>query len=254
MVKKLTFSAFIKKEWLESTRDNKLIVLLMGFLFFALSTPPMLKLVPSILAKQYGADMANLIKTSALDSVSNFLVSNFPQICILVLCLSLGGVLCNEISKGTIILPLSKGANKKSIVLSKFAYYSIVLLIISTVSVVSNIYYSYIIFETEFPSIFNVLICCFYVYLYVIFIMSVLFFFSSFFNKGTMVALITMGINVILSLLNTFNYSFNPFSLVSEGAKLNGEILTKTITITLALSIVLLVASVYLFSKKEIDS
>lgn len=250
----MTFKAFIKKEWLEAIRDNRLIVLFMGFLFFAISTPPMLKMLPDILAQEYGAEMSSMFKTSAIDSVGNFILSNFPQVCMLVLCLSLGGILSNEVSRGTIILPLAKGANKRNIVLAKFSFYAFILFLVSTISVLSNIYYSYIVFETEFPQIFNVLLTCFYIYLYTIFVLALVFLFSSFMKKGTMVALVAMGSNVLLTLLKPFEYFFNPYTLVVEASKLNGEILFNSIFVTVFAIGLLVFASIYLFSKQEVDS
>ena len=70
----MTFKAYIKKEFIEAKRENKLIILFMGFFFFALSTPPMLKLTPKLLEKQYGTEMSSLFKTSALDSVASYLM------------------------------------------------------------------------------------------------------------------------------------------------------------------------------------
>lgn len=250
----MTFKAYLYKEFTEARRENKLIILFMGFFFFALLTPPMLKLTPKLLENQYGTDMSDIFKTSAIDSVASYLSSNLPQICILVLCLTLGGVLSNEISKGSIILPITKGANKVYIVLAKFCFYSVLLFIISMLSTITNIYYSFIVFKEEYPSIQEVLICATSVYIYLLFILSLIFLFSSLFKKSMGTALLSMGVNIGLVLLNTFNYSFNPFTLISEGAKLSNRFSYKPLIITIVLIILLIFSTTFIFTKKEVES
>jgi ABC-2 type transport system permease protein len=250
----MTFRAYIKKELMEASRENKLIILFMGFFFFALATPPMLKLTPKLLEQQYGTDMSNLFKTTATDSVANYLGSNLPQICILVLCLTLGGVLCNEISKGGIIFPITKGANKASIVTAKFCFYGILVFIISALSVVTNIWYSFLIFEQDFPSAKSVIICVISIYMYVLFILSLIFLFSSLLKKSMGAALLSMGVNIGLVLLSKFNYTFNPFSLITEGVKLSEGFPTKTFLVTVVLIILATVGSIFVFLKKEVEA
>lgn len=250
----MTFNAYLYKEFMEAKREHKLIILFMGFFFFALLTPPMLKLTPKLLEKQYGTDMSSIFKTSAIESVTNYLSSNLPQICILILCLTLGGVLSNEISRGNIILPITKGANKVYIVIAKFCFYGVLLFIVSSVSIITNIYYSFIVFEQDFPSIQVVLMCATNVYIYLLFILSLIFLFSSLFKKSMGAALLSMGVNIGLVLLNTFNYEFNPFTLISEGAKLSDNVPHKPLIITIVLIGLSLSSAIFIFVKKEIDT
>ncbi|GFZ30189.1 ABC transporter permease [Clostridium zeae] len=250
----MTFKAYLNKEFIEANRENKLIILFMGFFFFGLATPPMLKLTPKILEKQYGTDMSSIFKTNAIDSVANYLGSNMPQICVLVLCLTLGGILCNEISKGGVILPITKGAYKASIVLSKFSFYAVVLFIISTISVLTNIYYSFLVFDEVFPSIKAVMLCCLLVYLYILFMLSIIFLFSSLLKKSMGVALISMGINIILTLLSTFKYSLNPFALITEASKLSTELPIKTLVLTAVLTILAFISSILIFKRREFEA
>ncbi|GKU24245.1 hypothetical protein CFOLD11_10710 [Clostridium folliculivorans] len=250
----MTFKAYLNKEFLEANRENKLIILFMGFFFFSIATPPMLKLTPKLLEKQYGTDMSSFFKTNAVDSVANYLGSNMPQICILVLCITLGGILCNEISKGTIILPITKGAYKTSIVIAKFSFYAVVLFIISTISVLTNIYYSFLIFDQAFPSINAIILCCLFVYLYILFMLSIIFLFSSLLKKAMGAALISMGFNIILTLLSTFKYSLNPFMLITEASKLSTEFPLKTLLITAILTIMAFISSVLIFKKREVEA
>lgn len=250
----MTFKAYINKEFKEAVREHKLITLFMGFFFFALMSPPILKLTPKLLEKQYGEVMAGALKVSAIDSVASYISSNLPQICILVLCLTLGGILSGEVSKGGIILPITKGANKSSIVLAKFCFYGFVVFVISTLSVITNIYYSFIVFEQDLPSINAIFICALNVYIYLMFILALIFLFSSLLNKAMGAALLSMGVNIALTLLSSLKYSYNPFTLITEAGKLSTEFATKTIIITIILIIIVSVSSILIFTKKEIEA
>lgn len=253
----MTFKAYFKKEFLEAQRTNKIIILFMGFFFFAIATPPMLKLTPTLLEKQLGENtgtISQVFKMSAIDSVSNYLASTIPQISMLVLCLVLGGVICNEINKGNIILPLAKGADKKQIVLAKFTFYSLLMAIIIFTSTIVNVYYSFIIFEEEFPKFINVLLCSFNVYIYILLILASIFFISTFVKKSSLVTLCSMGISILFTLLSTFDITINPFNLITEGAKLNGEFTIVVFMNSVIIIIAALIISIYRFKKIEIES
>ena len=247
----MTFKAYLNKEFIEAKRENKLIVLFMGFFFFALATPPMLKLTPELLKAQYGEGLTDLFKTSAGDSVASYLTSTLPQICILVLCLTLGGILSNEISNGNIIIPITKGANKAHIVMAKFFFYSLSILLISFISVTINIYYSFMVFEEELPTLKEILICESNIYIYLLFILSAIFLLSSLMKKSMMVALVSMGINIGLTLLGSLDYSFNPFKLIVEGGELSSKFPTEAFIITALLTMMCILSSIFIFSKRE---
>lgn len=249
----MTFKAYLKKEFVEALRSHKLIILFMGFVFFAISSAPILKVTPKIMESQYGAEMAGLFNVSGIDAITSYISSSIPQICILILCLVLGGILSNEISMSSITLPITKGANKNQIVLAKFSFYAIVLFIISVISITSNIYYSLIVFKENFASVQTVLMANINVYLYLLLIMSVVFLFSSIFNRGIAAGFLGMGVNVGLIFLDTFGYKFNPFNLIKDAGVLNTEFSSAAIVVTIVGVLICLILSIVIFSKKEVD-
>lgn len=250
----MTFKAYLKKEFIESIRTHKLIILFMGFVFFAVSSAPLLKLTPKLLESQYGSEMANAFSVTEIDAITSYISSNLPQICILILCLTIGGILSNEVSSSSITLPITKGANKTKIVLAKFCLYAVLVLIISVISITSNIYYSFIVFNEEFISFQNVLMANINVYLYLLFIISIVFLFSSMFNKGIVVGFFAMGINLVFVFIDTFGYKFNPFNLIKDAGVLSDKISNEAMIFTVLGIIICLMLSVFIFSKKELDA
>ena len=92
------------------------------------------------------------MKMNAAECIANYLSGDFGQVSILVLCLALGGVLCYEVTKKYIVLPITKGGRKDNIVISKFVFYSLAMLIITVASIFCCIYYTFVIFEEDLPN------------------------------------------------------------------------------------------------------
>lgn len=63
-----------------------------------------------------------------------------------------------------------------------------------------------------------------------------------------------MVVNMALMFSNTFDFEFNPYSLVIDASKLVEEIQFKPAITSVVLTIVLLLASMYIFKNKEIES
>ena len=68
-----TFAAYLKKEHMESSRQSKYLVLGAFFGFFALSTPIMLRLMPSIIESQMPSFPKELMEFDAVYSVQNYI-------------------------------------------------------------------------------------------------------------------------------------------------------------------------------------
>lgn len=250
----MTFKAYFKKEFIEAKRENRLMILFAGFFILALISPMLTKILPEVLKSQYGDAVAEAMKMNAAECIANYLSGDFGQVSILVLCLALGGVLCDEVTKKYIVLPITKGGKKDTIVISKFIFYSLTMLIITVASTLCVIYYTFIIFEEDLPNFSSMMYSSINIYLYVLFIVGVVFFFSSIFKKSLVAALMAMVINIGLMFLNTFDFEFNPYSLVIDASKLVEEIQFKPAIISIILTVVLLFASIYIFKNKEIES
>ena len=244
--------ACIKKEFLESLREHKLIIIFMGFIFFSLMTPPLLKLTPKLIEEKYGKELSSLINYTAINSVENYIGSTFSQICILILVLTIGGVLSNELCTKSIVIPFTKGIGKSTLALGKIIYYSIVVSLITIISTVLNIVYSYIVFKEDIPSINLILFEGFKVSIYTLLIMSIVFVFSSIFNKGVIASLTAMVINIALSLLNTFEYKWNPYNLIGASSILKNKDISLCLYISIVLIIVFFSLAVRIFKNRSI--
>ncbi len=124
-VKMRGFAAFTKKELLESVRTYKLFILLAVFLLFGMMNPLFAKLMPKIVeaALPKGMEMS-LAEPTAIDSWSQF-YKNIPQMGLLVLVILFSPMLSGEFSKGTLINILTKGLPRKTVIVSKYLFSSL---------------------------------------------------------------------------------------------------------------------------------
>lgn len=112
--------AFLKKEICEAVRTYK--VLIFGAVFFILGVtgPLTAKYMPDLMEAFLPEGMIlNLAPPRALDSWLQFF-KNVPQMGLVVTIILLSGMMASEWSKGTLVLVLTKGLDRKSVILAKF--------------------------------------------------------------------------------------------------------------------------------------
>jgi len=116
-----TFTAFCKKELLESARTWRLWGLLAAFLALGLMSPLLAKLLPDLLSgADIGGTTIQLPEATAFDSWTQFF-KNIAQLGGLVLLIVFSGLTAGEFSRGTLVMVLAKGAGRTPIVLAKLA-------------------------------------------------------------------------------------------------------------------------------------
>ena len=119
-----TWNALMKKEWIEQVRTGKLMILSAIFVLFGIMNPAIAKLTPWLL-KMMADSLAESgmiitdISVSALDSWVQFF-KNMP-IALIVFVLVEGGIFTREYQSGTLVLTLTKGLDRKMVVLTKAA-------------------------------------------------------------------------------------------------------------------------------------
>ena len=114
------FIAFTKKEFLESLRTYRCLILISVFFLFGMMSPLLAKLMPEILAGVEMQGMSIMLpEPTAMDAYSQFF-KNMTQMGILVLLLVFGGMLSGERSRGTLVPILAKGLQRHTVLLSKF--------------------------------------------------------------------------------------------------------------------------------------
>ena len=82
--------------------------------------------------------------------------------------------------------------------------------------------------------------------------MSLVFTFSSIFNKAVIASLVAMIINIALSLLNTFEYKWNPYNLIGTSSILKDKDVSVCLYISIVLIIVFLSLAVRIFKNRSI--
>lgn len=119
------YAAFVKKEFLEMSRTYKLLIMGIIFGVLGLMNPLTAKFTPELLAALMPAGMTiELGEPSVMDSWMQFF-KNIPQMGLIVAAVLFGGILGNEISKGTLINLLTKGLSRNTVVLAKFTAWGI---------------------------------------------------------------------------------------------------------------------------------
>jgi len=116
------FSAFLSKELLQALRSMRFLIVVAAFLILGLMNAPLAKFTPQILELAgVGEMLEGLIPPTpvAFDAWAQFF-SNIAQMGILAILLLCGPMLSWEKSKGTLVLPLTKGLGRMSVVLIKF--------------------------------------------------------------------------------------------------------------------------------------
>ena len=125
--------AFFKKELCEHVRSGKLLFLVLVFLLLGIMNPAIAKLTPWLLetfAESFAESgiLVGAVTVTARDSWVQF-YKNAPMGLIAFVLLE-SGIFAREYSAGTLILPLTKGLRRETVVLSK----GLVLFLLWTVS------------------------------------------------------------------------------------------------------------------------
>ncbi|MDR0487896.1 MAG: hypothetical protein LBG99_00565 [Propionibacteriaceae bacterium] len=116
-----SYIAFTKKEFLESFRTYRLVIMVAALAFFGLLSPFTARILPDILSGMDigGGVVIELPEPSANDSWAQFF-SNISQMGMLVVIIVFCGITANELSKGTLINIVTKGIRRHTVLLAKF--------------------------------------------------------------------------------------------------------------------------------------
>ena len=251
------YIAFTKKELLESVRTYKLLIMLIVFFVFGIMSPLAAKMMPEILKTAMPEGMTvTLPVPAAIDSWAQFF-KNVSQMGLIVLMIVFSGVLGTELSKGTLINLLTKGLARRTVILSKFTGMAIIWTISYAAAFIVTLGYTVYLFPNEGVS--NLLFSVFCLWLFGVFLLSVLIFASALVKSNYGALLISGAVIVALMICNITPdlHSYNPFSLASD----NVALLTKAVeasslsyaaVISIICSVILIIASILVFRKRQL--
>lgn len=113
------FLAMTKKEFLESLRTYRLLIVATVFLLFGMLNPITAKIMPKLLSSFMPEGMTvTLAEPGAIDSWIQFYKNMSTQLILFIIVFC--GIVANELSRGTLINMLTKGLSRKTVILSKF--------------------------------------------------------------------------------------------------------------------------------------
>jgi len=254
-----SFLAFFKKEFLDSIRSHKVLILIILFTAFGIMNPAIAKLTPwllEIMAEELADSGMNItvIEVDAFTSWQQF-YKNIPM-ALIAFVFIYSNIFTKEYESGTLILMLTKGLKRYKVVLSKL----LLMLIMWTLGyyLCFGVTYIYTAYYWDNSIVNNLLFTSFNWYLFGVFVISLVVLFSVIFKNISGVLLNTSFIVIIIYIISLIPRLTNymPTSLMNAGSLMIGiesyDIYIKTIIITLVLSLVSNVLSILLFNKKEI--
>ena len=252
------YFAFCKKEWIESLRTYKLMMMWIAFVLFGLMSPLFAKMLPDLLN---GIDLGNGIslqipEPSALDSWGQFF-KNIGQLGVLTLVIVFSGITANEFSKGTLINILTKGMKRHTVIFAKFTVASVIWSI--SYLLAFGITYSYTVYFWEIGAMPHALLAFASPWVYGLFLISLMILGGVWLKSFLGSLSLTGGAIVVMSLLS-INPNFQKYNPLSLGGSalllLNGQ---KTpddfipaLMICIVLTALMIARTVVIFNRKQV--
>ncbi len=251
------YIAFTKKEFIEQLRTYRVLILLSVFFVFGLMSPLLAKLLPEMLS---GMDLQGMIimipEATAIDAYAQFF-KNITQMGIIVILLVFGGVISNELTKGTLINVLAKGLRRHTVILAK--YTAILSLWTVTLVFASLVNQGYTMFMFDTSSISNLVFSKFCLWLFGAFLLSLIIL-SSVLARGSfgglILTVVVLGGLLILDFfpklekVNPVYLSSHNLELLTGGLKMADTFLPVMVTVILIL--VNIGSSIILFNHKKL--
>jgi ABC-2 type transport system permease protein len=250
-------TAFIKKEFMEHARTYKLLIMLIVFTAFGIISPLTAKLTPEIIEAALPENVTIIFpEPTALDSWTQFF-KNISQMGLIVTVIIFNGVTSNEISKGTLVILLTKGLSRVNVILSKAVCIALVWTACLLITFAITWGYTEYLFETE--SVKNLLFSVFCLWLFGIWLSAVLMLSASAIKNAYGSLLITGGVIVACMLVNLIPGAsrFNPVMLASFNMDLltgatEPAALMSACVLTTGLTAACLCLAVVIFKKRQL--
>lgn len=251
--------AFLKKEWLETVRSGKITILVIIFVLFGIMNPAISKITPWMLEMmaeslaETGMIVTN-VQVDALTSWTQFF-KNIPM-GLIAFVLIYSGTFTKEYQSGTLVLVLTKGLSRYKVVFAKFS----LMLLIWTFCywLCFAITYGYNSYFWDNSIACNLLPAASYWWLFGVWIISLIVFFSVIFTNITGVLLGTGGAFLAAYLVGIFPQvqKYTPTLLMSTSSLLSDatrpDSYMKAVIVTIILCIICVTVSIPIMNKKQI--
>lgn len=249
------FYAFIKKEWLENVKNHRLFILAAIFLIFGIMNAPFAKYTPDILAALADGFTMN-VAPSAADSLVQFF-KNASGIGMSIVIILFGSTMASEYSKGTLVLLVTKGLPRGTVVLAKYIVAALIMSGCYWLSFLAT--YAYTAYYWPGNALSHTVLAAAALWAIGWFYLAVLMLGGVLFRQTFTAILFTGGVVASFSLGQALSLaeSFNPMRLASDNmALINGTVapsdLTAPFAVTAVLTIGTLVAAVEAFKRKAL--
>lgn len=144
--------ALLKKELLEQWRTNKILILVLGFLFSGLQGPVVTKLLPELIKSSSGSMRGITItipEQTALDAIISYILqmSAFPSLIVILVVM---GTLAGERERGTQVFVLTKPVTRSQFILAKYFSYLGIVVVAIILTAAASAYYTLLLFSNSF--------------------------------------------------------------------------------------------------------
>lgn len=252
-----TAVAFLKKEWMEYYRTGKLIIIVVIFALFGLMNPAIAKLTPFLMEQLASMEDSGMVITvSTVDASMSWMqfYKNIPM-ALVVMLLLFGGILTNELQKGTLIPVLTKGLSRWKVLLTKGI--NLILIWTGGYWLCYGITYFYSDYYWDNSIMSNLFFTAFCYWLFGMMIMALMTLFSA---MTTSFGGVVLGVGVIYFAMTLLGMipkisSYLPIYLTSTSELLTGGNTGDYVTaiiITFVITIGAVIAGCMVFNKREI--
>ncbi|WP_099361837.1 ABC transporter permease [Fredinandcohnia onubensis] len=253
------WSVLFKKEWIEMTRNFKILWIPLVFILLGIMQPVTSYYLPEII-KAAGELPEGAVFDIPVPTPQEVLVQTFgqySQIGVLVLVLAFMGIVAAEKNSGVSDIILVKPVSFANYITAKWVSITIMTLGSFLLGILASWYYTGVLIgDLEFGELMKGSL----VYgTWLVFLMTVTLLLSSLFKSNIFVAfmslLVAIGLSALTSLLSKW-MTWSPARLSTHASSLlltgsPDKQFALSLTVSLLLILVLLVSSIYLFAKKE---
>lgn len=234
------------KEARYALRSGRMMILLVSFLFFALLTPLMLKVVlPQVLGSQLEREttrgIESLMEMTQLGCIQSYMGDVF-EIGTIIIAFTLCGLIASEIRDNTWVLPLCAGKRFGHMVGAKLLIFGVILILISIFALFTDYVYSGLLFGFE-VGIFSILYGGVLQGVYMLFLLSCLMMWGAFTKRPIPAGVLTLatsyGIHFVSSLFGIERWT--PSGLLKHAIDLSPTVGT-SMYIPLSITILLVVS------------